>query len=149
MRRNDVTKDAAILHLSTNCGLSVREIAFELDLRRSYVHRFLQRIAHNKAVEEKAVSFFQKKSADANVDVVAGGGEFPREMLVSDFKCVWLKALVIAKTDRQCVVAEANGVFSLWNHCKEVEPELKYMELTIDEIASRFGVSSDQIKIVK
>jgi len=101
----------------------------------------------------------EKKSADANVGVSVAGGGFPRVMMVRDLPDrKWLKRVVVCANKTGCVayniIEELDDLhdgteFIKWRFYKEVEPETKFMELTIDEIAERFGVSASQISIKK
>ena len=101
---------------------------------------------------------FQKKSADANVDVqVAASGEFPRVMLVSNTGGEWFERVVVIANNTGCIayseIASLDEIsddksFVLWDLAKEISPKVpEVLEVTIEEIAERFGVSSDQIRV--
>ncbi|MCK9273099.1 hypothetical protein M0P65_06140 [Candidatus Gracilibacteria bacterium] len=86
---------------------------------------------------------------------------FPKWMSVSNDDHCWAKRLVVAdlgdnKKYRFIAVAEAfkeniddnQGNFYSWRYAKEIiEP--KILELTIDQIAEKFNVPANQIKIKK
>lgn len=89
--------------------------------------------------------------------------KYPRVMMVSDFKKTWSKRVVEfeKKIDGETLYyawdsAETieNSLKSrslvIWKYAKEIEPENpKQIELTLDEIADKFGVSVENLKIKK
>jgi len=100
----------------------------------------------------------KKPTASAVIDIeVAPVREFPRVMMVSDNEVKWEKRVVIASNLSGCIayniVEDIDEVhdeseFIKWRFAKEIEPKVpETIEVTIEEIASRFGVSSDQIRV--
>ena len=107
----------------------------------------------------------KKPTASAVIDTeVASVSEFPKVLMVGDMYYQapdnWVKRVVfferngiyytVACIDDLDDTRDLTGyTIKGWCYAKELEPEPKFMELTIDEIAERFGLQADQIKIVK
>ena len=84
--------------------------------------------------------------------------QYPRVMMVSNDNDTWFKRVVILEKRGQFMawscsetIEDANDIKSVywWNYAKDVEPEPEQIELTIDEIAEKYGVKPEQIKIKK
>jgi hypothetical protein len=86
---------------------------------------------------------------------------FPLErwMMVSDDSIRWVKRKVITNNNDKFITwcgaetdEEVNNSFetSYWNFAKDIEPEIDdNLELSLEEIAEKFGVNVEQIKIKK
>jgi hypothetical protein len=105
--------------------------------------------------------FFNK-----NGNYIEGGEQvaFPLEqterwMMVSDDSIRWVKRKVITNNNNKFIVWEGaetdeevnNSVdTSYWNFAKEIETKIEFnLELSLEEIAEKFGVNVEQIKIKK
>jgi hypothetical protein len=105
-------------------------------------------------------------SFNKNGNYIEGGGQiaFPtveteRWMLVSDDSIRWRKRKVITNNNNKFIVwsgaetdEEVNNSFetSYWNFAKEIETKIEFnLELSLEEIAEKFGVNVEQIKIKK
>ena len=84
--------------------------------------------------------------------------QYPRVMMVSNDNVTWFKRVVILEKRGEFMawadsetIDEAKDITDVywWNYAKEVEPEQGQIELTIDEIAEKYGVKPEQIKIKK
>ena len=84
--------------------------------------------------------------------------EYPKVMLVSVDNLNWHKRVVFMKKNETFIAwnnaetmeaaAKSYGASS-WEYAKDIEPEPPTLELTIDEIAEKYGVKPEQIKIKK
>jgi hypothetical protein len=85
--------------------------------------------------------------------------ETERWMLVSDDSIRWRKRKVITNHNNKFIVwsgaetdEEVNNSVetSYWNFAKEIETKIEFnLELSLEEIAEKFGVNVEQIKIKK
>ena len=93
-------------------------------------------------------TFFAKypKKTYPKVMMVSSDGEFWQKRVVIAHKCGKYIAWSNARTIEDADIA----IFTTtWGYAKEVDSEPEPMELTIDEIAEKFGVDPKQIKIKK
>lgn len=83
--------------------------------------------------------------------------EYPKVMEVSDNHTSWLKRVVFMEKDGKFLawafaesIEEAESEFDTcaWTFAREIQPA-PTLELTLDEIAEKFNVSPEQIKIKK
>jgi hypothetical protein len=105
-------------------------------------------------------------SFNKNGNYIEGGEQvaFPLEqterwMMVSDDSIRWVKRKVITNNNNKFIVWEGaetdeevnNSVdTSYWNFAKEIETKIEFnLELSLEEIAEKFGVNVEQIKIKK
>ena len=84
--------------------------------------------------------------------------QYPRVMMVRSTGITWKKRVVFAEKKggfmswiRAKTMADAENEVETcwWKYAKDVEPEPEQIELTIDEIAEKYGVKPEQIKIKK
>jgi hypothetical protein len=92
-----------------------------------------------------------EKNSQANVDSQVAGDGYPRVMLVWDRneESAHEQEVIGIFQGRYVVDSKLNNNWTVWENAKEIEPEPKFMELTIEEIASRFGIEASQIRITK
>lgn len=118
------------------------------------------------SIEGKKSSSFTKEGRAFELDknpslflssIFEQNSEFPKIMEVSQNGRQWEKRVVIAKNNRTIIswnevdsIEELTGnefpIF--WNHAREVQKP-KELELTLEQIAYKFGVPVETIKIKK